>query len=91
MLVLNLHVWISYLPSLRFSCCPEGIRKSSICAMSVQSHCPHVSGWLPAAGSPTFQFESGIPRKTPFKGELEEVLIRTVLRLLNANARPGGC
>lgn len=29
-----------------------------------------VPALLPAAGIPTFQFEIGIPRKTPFKGEL---------------------
>lgn len=38
-----------------------------------------------------FSLGAAFPRKTPFKGELEEVLIRTVLRLLNANARLGGC
>lgn len=31
---------------------------------------PGVPVLLPAAGIPTFQYEIGIPRKTPFKGEL---------------------
>lgn len=86
--IMNLHVRMRHLlgPTIDLVAAQKGRGNLSFvpyfCAVPLSPH----FRLAPCSRNSYLLVWGGIPRKTPFKGELEEVLIWTVLRLLNADA-----